>query len=87
MIACIDAIAESIKKDAVKKYIEAVFLACIDPLDYTTRVSFMEEYVRRYGNVILPNEDLLSPYELAAHLEAVVENHVGLVNQFRRTLQ
>ncbi len=87
LVGVIDDIAEAMKQEAVKQYVTAVFLDGMDPLDFETRVAFMEEYIRRYGNVVLPGEDLMSPYELAAHLEVVIENHVKLVNQFRNTLQ
>jgi hypothetical protein len=87
LIGVIDAIAESMKEAAVKQYVTAVFLDCINPVDFYTKVAFMQEYIQRYGSVVLPGEELLSPYELAANLDAVIQNHVRLINQFRNTLQ
>jgi hypothetical protein len=87
VIGVIDSIAEGMKEAAVKQYVTAVFLDCLNPLDFETKVAFMMEYIERYGRIVLPGEDLLSPYELAANLDAVIQNHVRLINQFRTTLQ
>jgi len=85
--AVIDIIAEGIKHDAVKAYVSSVFLACVNPLDYNKKIAFMAEYLRMFGGVLLPGEELLSVYELANNVEAVLQNHVRLVNEFRKTLQ
>ncbi len=87
MIGVIDAIAEGMKKQAARRYVEAVFLDCLDPLDFDTKVAFMQEYLELYGAVVLPDEELMSSYQLAANLESVVQNHVNLINQFRTTLR
>lgn len=87
LVGVIDTIAEGIKKEAVERYVTAVFLDCVDPLDYDQRVRFMKEYLKRYGSVLLPGEEKLSPYELAVQLESVVEAHVALVNRVREKLQ
>jgi len=85
--AVIDIIAECIKHDAVKAYVSSVFLSCANPLDYNKKMAFMAEYLRMFGGVLLPGEELLSVYELANNVEAVLQNHVRLVNEFRKTLQ
>ena len=85
--AVIDIIAECIKHDAVKAYVSSVFLSCANPLDYNKKMAFMAEYLRVFGGVLLPGEELLSVYELANNVEAVLQNHVRLVNEFRKTLQ
>ncbi len=87
LIGVIDSIAESIKKDAVKRYVRTVFLECVNPINFDMKVKFMREYLETYGKVILAGDLLLSPYELAANLEAVIQNHVRLVNEFRKSLQ
>jgi len=87
LVGVIDAIAEGIKQQAVKRYVRAVFLDCVNPLDFDKRVAFMQEYLNTYGGLLLPNEDLLSVYDLAANFEAVIQHHVRLVNEFRKTLQ
>jgi len=87
LLGVIDAIADGMKNDAVTKYVSAVFLDCVDPLNFEKRIQFMQEYLNLYGGVLLPGEDLLSVYELANSLEAVIQNHVKLINEFRKTLQ
>ncbi len=87
LIKVLDTITEGMKREAVQQYVTSVFLDAIDPLGWDIRIRFMEEYVQRYGHLVLPDEELLSPTELAAHMEAVIESHVGLVNQFRTRLQ
>ncbi len=87
LISVIDQIAEAMKADAVKQYVTAVFLDCINPLNFETKVLFAQQYLERYGHMVLPGEELLSPYELAAQLEPVIEQHVRLINEFRHTLQ
>ena len=87
MIKILDIITEGLKREAVTHYVTAVFLDAIDPIDWDTKVRFMEEYIERYGHVVLPDEELLSPYELASRMEAVIENHCNLINQFRTRLQ
>jgi len=85
--AVIDIIAESIKEDAVHCYVSSVFLHSVNPLDYYKKVAFMQEYLELYGAILIPEEELLSPHELAGNLEAVLQHHVRLVNEFRKTLQ
>ena len=87
MIKILDIITKGLKREAVTHYVTAVFLDVIDPIDWDTKVRFMEKYIERYGHVVLPDEELLSPYELAAHMETVIQNHVSLINQFRTRLQ
>lgn len=87
LVGVIDAIAEGIKNEAISKYVSAVFLDCIDPLNFDKRIEFMQAYLDMFGAVLLPDEELLSVYELASDLEAVVQNHVKLINDFRKKLQ
>jgi len=87
LVGVIDAIAEGIKNDAISKYVSAVFLDCVDPLNFDKRIEFMQAYLDIYGAILLPGEELLSVYELANDLEAVIQNHVKLVNEFRKKLQ
>ena len=87
IIKVLDTIIEGMKREAVQQYVTALFLDAIDPLGWEIKVRFMEEYVQRYGHLVLPDEELLHPTELAAHMENVIENHVGLINQFRTRLQ
>jgi len=87
LVGVIDAIAEGIKNEAITKYVSAVFLDCVDPLNFEKKIEFMQEYLNMFGQVLLPGEDLLSIYELANNLEAVIQNHVKLINEFRKTLQ
>jgi len=83
----INSVAENFKKEAVRQYVDSVIKESIDPDDYGRKVEFMMEYQYLYGAILLPGEDLLSPYEMAANIEAVINHHVGLVNAFRKTAQ
>ena len=85
--AILDNISEQMKKKAVTQWISAVFLEKISPLNYPLKVSLMSEYLDLFGGVLIPNEELLSPYELASNLEFVIQNHVRLTNEFRKTIQ
>jgi len=87
LVAVIDAIAEAIKEKAVKRYVDSVFLDYIDPRDYDKKVALMQEYINTYGGVLLTGEECRNPHELACHIEAVIQNHVRLINEFRKTLQ
>ncbi len=87
LIGVIDDIAEAMKQEAVQRYVQTVFLECVDPLNFDKKVHFMNEYLEVYGRVLLAGEVLLSPYELAANLETVIQHHVMLVNEFRKTIQ
>ncbi len=87
MIGVIDTIAEQIKKEAVSQWVRSVFLTHINPLDFDRKVEFAREYLATYGALLLPNETTMSPYELAAQIEVLLETHVRLVNQLRDRLQ
>ena len=47
----------------------------------------MREYIKRYGQVVLPGEDLESLYLLATKIETVIQNHVRVINELRTSLQ
>jgi len=85
--AVLDNISEQMKKKAVTQWVSTVFLEKISPLNSQLKVSLMVEYLELYGGVLIPDEELLSPYDLASNLEFVVQNHVRQVNEFRKTLQ
>ena len=87
LVACVDAIADAMREDAVTNYVESVFLGAMNPMDFNFCVRLMEEYVKIYGHVLLAGEELLSPAELAGNLQIVIQNHVRLLNDWRKTLQ
>lgn len=87
LISAINTIAENFKKDAIKHYIQSVFLESVNPLDFYTKVVFMQEYIDKFGNALTPGEYLMSPYELASNIEGVINQHVSLVNKFRENTQ
>jgi hypothetical protein len=87
MIGVIDAIAEGIKNEAISRYVSAVFLDCVNPMDFNKKILFVQEYLKSFGDVLLPDEEFLSIYELANDLEAIIQNHVKLINEFRKRLQ
>lgn len=82
----IDAVAQGMSQKAVRQYIDAVFLR-INPQDYDIRVSFMMEYLKIFGAVLLRGEDCMSPYELANNMQVVLENHMKFSNDFRKVVQ
>lgn len=82
----IDAVALGMSQKAVRQYIDAVFLR-INPLDYDIRVAFMQEYLKIFGAVLLNGEVCMSPYELAVNMQAVIENHMKISNEFRKVIQ
>lgn len=87
MISVIDAIAEGIKNEAISRYVSAVFLDCVNPMDFDKKIIFVQEYIKSFGEILLPNEEFLSIYELANDLEAIIQNHVKQINEFRKRLQ
>ncbi|MEI8348731.1 MAG: hypothetical protein WCI77_01120 [Candidatus Omnitrophota bacterium] len=87
LIGVIDALAEGIKNDAISKYVSAVFLDCVNPMDFDKKIYFIQEYLKTYGQILLPGEEFLSIYELANDLEAIIQNHVKIINEFRKKLQ
>lgn len=87
LIGAIDALSQAFAQKAIRKHIDAVFLEAINPRNYDLRVSFMVEYLRIYGAVLLQGQECLSPYLLAANWQAVIENHVKLVNEYRKFIQ
>jgi len=53
LIAVVDSIAVKIKQNAVRQWIQSVFLTGIDPLNYARKVEFACEYLDRYGHLLL----------------------------------
>ncbi len=87
LIAVIDTIAAQIQKDAVSQWVRSVFLTHINPLDFDRKVEFARQYLNQYGSLLLPGELTMSPYELAAQIESLLETHMRLVNQLRERIQ
>lgn len=86
LLGVINEIAENFKKVAIQQYVDSVLKNSINPLDFYTKVDFMEEYLRRYG-VLLSGEEHMTAYEMAADIEGVINRHVGMINMFRNIVQ
>ncbi|MFH1803071.1 MAG: hypothetical protein ABH864_06530 [archaeon] len=89
LVGVIDLIAECLKEDAVREWVKGVFLGGVEPDNFGQRVALMTEYINHYGERILDGEHMMSPYELClpGNFEYVIESHVRLANEFRKTLQ
>lgn len=87
LVALVDAIAEAIEKDALERYIRWVIDSMICRLDYEQVIAFARQYLAQYGRYILPGEEMMSEYELAANLDALIRFHVNVVGSFRQMLQ
>lgn len=83
----IDLIAEALRKEAVEKYMSHIVGMFINPMDYNNKVRLMIQYLRQYGRCILPQEKLLSPFELANNCSEIIKYHANLVCSFRKLLQ
>lgn len=85
VIAAIDLIAEGIMEDATEKYITYILSTYVNPLDYDSKVALMKEYRAEYAHV-LPGEELMSAYELAANFDAFIKFHLQWINSFRKAI-
>lgn len=83
----IDFIAEDFRRKGVEGYVGMIVGRHCNPLDFKYRVMLAGQYIRQYGNPVLPGEDLLSVYELANHIESIIKYHANLVCSFRKLLQ
>ncbi len=87
LVGFIDVIADSLRDEAVEKYIMYVVTTHIPPMDYDLKVRLMKEYLKKYASHILPNEQLMSPYELAANIESLIKFHMEWINSLRKNIQ
>ena len=87
LIGLIDAIAEAFQKEALEKYVRYVIDTRICLLDFEQVIAFAEQYLDQYGRYLLPGEELMSKYELAANLEAIIQYHVQIMDNFRQRIQ
>jgi hypothetical protein len=86
LVGLLDAIADSLREDATEKYVEYI-LSKVSPLDYDLKVQFMRQYIKQYATPVLPNEKLMSPYELAANFGGVIKYHLQWINSLRKNIQ
>jgi hypothetical protein len=87
MIALINMLADDLKKQAVEQYVGYIINEHVDPLDFPLKVELMRQYISKYARHMLPGEDLMSPYELAANLNQVIKYHVQMVNSYRNIVE
>ena len=89
LIGVLDEIKEAMKKKDIELYVRSVFTTNFAPYDFDKRAAFAEEFVNRYGHLLLPGEQLINPYMLAGPggLESAVQNFTRLLNEFRKVVQ
>ncbi|MDH3973495.1 MAG: hypothetical protein OEV42_04360 [Deltaproteobacteria bacterium] len=87
MIALIDALAEEIKNDAIEKHISYVIDTHISPLDFEVQCEVIEQYLNKYAKYMIPGEEMMSPYLLAANYQKVIRMHIEVIRRYRESMQ
>jgi len=81
----LDMITEKMKDEATESYITYILNRYVNPLEYDSKVSLMQEYINEFAHV-LPGERLMSAYEMASNFEGLINFHLKWIYSFRRTI-
>ena len=85
IVAVLDMITEKMKDEATESYITYILNRYVNPLEYDSKVSLMQEYINEFAHV-LPGERLMSAYEMASNFEGLINFHLKWIYSFRRTI-
>lgn len=87
LISLVNKIAQSFEEESLQKYIRYVIDHMLNRLDFNQMVLFAQQYLNQYAKYLLPEEEVMTPYELAANLEGIIKYHIQVLNSYRQMLQ
>jgi hypothetical protein len=87
VVALVNEIAEAIEEEALEMYMRYVIDQMICLLDFEQLIILARQYLREYSHLLLPGEPLMSEYELAGNIEALVRYHNSVLQNYRQMVQ
>lgn len=83
--ALFDAFRDNFIEQHTEQYILSILGDYVNPLDYDLKVKLMSDYLNEYSHV-LPDEKMLSAYELAANFEPFIKMHLTWIDSYRKAI-
>lgn len=74
-----DIMTDQLKKEEQEKYVNFVLKNALDPLDWESKVAFIEKLLKKLEN-ILPEATRAEPERFAGHYEKIVTAYVNSIN-------